>query len=585
MTASSWRAALLTLCIVAAVANAISLFTDSIQASSALGFTVSRTADSAIVRVDTIDAGGAAQTSGLHVGDRIDVRSLAPGDRFRLLTGVYPHEKIPLVVSRGGANVPIAFVAEGRPIWRWDTLLFSFASFWMLGFAALIGWRRADAPEARLLCALLAVYPLSSALLPGSWIGPSPGVDAVTNALAVALLWMQVALVTTYAAIVARPVSLVRRLLTWLTYATAAAMAVFMIARLVALWNGSLPWVAQGVGPEWDMEYGAVPYALAIVCGWAALVAARGAERSRIAWTVAPLIVFFVAEGILYVVPALSSSAQHGEALVISYGFANFGVFLAPLGMTYALLNRRVLDIGFALNRVAIFSGVSIVVVGAFMLFEWAVGSWLQRQSHTTSLVVGAMVALVLGFSIRFVHDRVEHVLDRVFFRKRHEDEEAIRRFAREAAFVTDPVALLDRAVDVLERHADASFARFALRNGDGKYADVSENDPAIVSLRTWNRKLDLHRVESQFKGEFAYPIISRGRLIGALLLGPKRSQETYAPDESAAIEDLAHHVGGALDVLGHSASSDGSVLAELRAMHRSITDGFSSLRSKLERG
>jgi len=286
----------------------------------------------------------------------------------------------------------------------------------------------------------------------------------------------------------------------------------------------------------------------------------------------------------LYVVPALSSNAQHGSALVVSYGFANIGVFLAPLGMTYALLNRRVLDIGFALNRVAIFSGVSIVVVGAFMLFEWAIGSWLQRQSHTTSLVVGAGVALLLGFSIRFVHDRVEHVLDRVFFRKRHEDEEAIRRFAREAAFVTDPVVLKDRTVEVLKRHADASFAELALGNGNGKYAEVSENDPAIVSLRTWHRKLDLHRVETQFKGEFAYPIISRGRLIGALLLGPKRSQESYAPDESAAIEDLAHHVGGALDVLGHSPPSGDSVLAELKALNRSIADGFSSLQSKLER-
>lgn len=569
----------------AIVFNAISLFSDSIQASSALGFTVSRTADSAIVRVETIDAGGAAATSGLRVGDLIDVRNLAPSERFRLLTGVYPHEKISLVASRGDATVPIEFVAQGPPIWRWDTLLFSFASFWMLGFAAFIGWRRADAPEARLLCVLLAIFPFSSALFPGAWIGFSPSVDIVANALAVALLWIQVALMATYASLVARPVSVVRRVLTALTYASSVGMAVFMIVRLVALWNGSIPWVAQGVGPEWDMEYGAIPYGLAIACGWAALAAANGAERSRIAWILAPLIVFYVVEGILYVVPALSSSAQHGSALVISYGFANFGVFLAPLGMTYALLNRRVLDIGFALNRVAIFSGVSIVVVGAFMLFEWAIGSWLQRQSHTTSLVVGAAVALLLGFSIRFVHDRVEHVLDRVFFRKRHEDEEAIRRFAREAAFVTDPVVLIDRAVEVLERHADASFAQLALGDGDGKYAEVSENDPAIVSLRTWHRKLDLHGIETQFKGEFAYPIVSRGRLIGALLLGPKRSQESYAPDESAAIEDLAHHVGGVLDVLGHSASGDDSVLAELKAMRRSIADGFSSLQSKLERG
>jgi hypothetical protein len=582
MSVRTWRAILLALCFGAAIINAISLFTGSVQASSALGFQVSRTADSAIVRVDAIDAGGAAEASGLRVGDLIRVRDLSPGQRYRLLTGVYPHERIAFTVSRAGVTVPIDYVAGGKPVWRWDTWLWCFASFWMLAFAAFIGWRRADLPEARALSALLAIYPASSGLLPGASIGLSPQADVVTAAIGVGLGWLQVALLATYASLAARPMSGGRIVLTTLTYLSATAMGVFMIARLFELWNGSAPWVAQGIGPEWNMSYAAIPYLLAILCSWAALAAARGAERSRIAWVIAPLMVFYVAVALLYVVPVLLPSAQHGSALVVAYGVANLGSFLAPLGMTYALLNRRVLDIGFALNRLAIFSGVSIVVVGIFMLVEWALGSWLQETSHTTSLVVGAVVALLLGFSVRFVHDRVEHVLDRVFFRKRHEDEEAIRRFAREAAFVTERTILIDRTVDVLERHADASFVRLALTNGDGKYADVSENDPAIVSLRTWHRKLDLHGIETQFAGEFAYPMVSRGRLIGALLLGPKRSQESYAPDESDAIEDLAHHVGGVLDVLSQSATGNEPVLAELEAIRRAIADGFAFMQGRV---
>lgn len=86
---------------------------------------------------------------------------------------------------------------------------------------------------------------------------------------------------------------------------------------------------------------------------------------------------------------------------------------------------------------------------------------------------------------------------------------------------------LIARTIGVLERHADASFARLALSDRNGTYAGVSENDPAIVSLRTWHRKLDLHGVDTQLTGEFAYPIVSRGRLVGVLLVGPKRSQES----------------------------------------------------------
>jgi hypothetical protein len=116
------------------------------------------------------------------------------------------------------------------------------------------------------------------------------------------------------------------------------------------------------------MTYGAIPYALAVGCAWVALAAARGEERSRITWVIAPLMIFYITEMMLYLVPAILPTEQHGDALIAAYGFANLGSVLAPVGMTYALLNRRVLDIGFALNRVAIFSGVSIVVVGAFML-------------------------------------------------------------------------------------------------------------------------------------------------------------------------------------------------------------------------
>ncbi len=585
MSVSSWRAILLTLCFCATVLNAVTLVTDSIQSSSALGFQVSRTADPAVVRVDGVDPGGAAEASGVRAGDLINVRDLAPAERYRLLIGVHPYEKIAFVVSRGATKVPIDYVAGGPPPWRWDTLLWSFASFWMLAFAALIAWRRADSAQARVLSALLTIYVTSSALLPGTWLSPSPLADAVASAIGWGLNWTWIPLLATYASLAAKPVSSLRRGLTALAYAASAVIAIFGIVRIVALWNGTLPWVAQGVGPEWNMTYGAIPYALAIVCGWAALAAARGAERSRIAWVITPFMIFYVAEMMLFVAPAILPSEQHGSALVVAYGFANLGAFLAPLGMTYSLLNRRVLDIGFALNRVAIFSGVSIVVVGAFMLFEWGLGSWLQGQSHTTSIAVGAAVALLLGFSIRFVHDRVEHVLDRVFFRKRHEDEAAIRRFAREAAFITDPSLVMGRTVEVLENHADASFARLALSNGNGKYAEVSENDPAVVSLRTWHCKLDLHVIDTQFEGEFAYPMIARGRLVGVLLLGPKRSQESYAPDESDAIDDLAHHVGGVLDVLGHSTPNGEPMLAELKAMHRAIADGFSALQNKLERG
>jgi hypothetical protein len=174
----------------------------------------------------------------------------------------------------------------------------------------------------------------------------------------------------------------------------------------------------------------------------------------------------------------------------------------------------------------------------------------------------------VLGLSVRSVHKRIDAVLDTVFFRKRHEDETAIRAFGHEAAYITDAGLLIARAKAVLEKHADATGVAVLLDDGHGHYDGANENDPAIVSLKTWRKSVDLHTLDTMLQGEFAYPMVARGHLVGAIVLGPKGSRDPYAPDESDAILHLAHGVGTALDVLSANvrASRDG-LLEALQTM------------------
>jgi hypothetical protein len=72
----------------------------------------------------------------------------------------------------------------------------------------------------------------------------------------------------------------------------------------------------------------------------------------------------------------------------------------------------------------------------------------------------------------------------------------------------------------------------------------------AIAALRDRRRALDLQTLSTELRGEFAYPMSALGRLFGALVLGPKRYDESYAPDESNAIMQLARTLGGALYTL-----------------------------------
>jgi hypothetical protein len=259
------------------------------------------------------------------------------------------------------------------------------------------------------------------------------------------------------------------------------------------------------------------------------------------------------------VAPALFQSY---DALVVTNVINALVILTAPVALTYAALSRRLIDVGFFLNRAAVFAIISTVVIGVFVLVEWAASAWLVSASHTTSAIIGMVVALGLGLSLRYIHKYVDRFVDRVFFRKRNEDEAALLRFAHEASYTSDRSILLERAVRTVKEHTTADDAVILVRDGaaaytfatDGERTKVGENDSGIVALRAWHKPVDLHEVkDSELRGEFAFPMISRGDLVGALICGPKHDGESYAPDESEALLALAHGVGMALDALVES--------------------------------
>ena len=131
--------------------------------------------------------------------------------------------------------------------------------------------------------------------------------------------------------------------------------------------------------------------------------------------------------------------------------------------------------------------------------------------------------------------------------------------------------------------HTTAETSDILLRNGSAEYlsvsephgAEIDENDPAIVVLRAWSKPVDLHDVSgSRLQGDLAFPMASRGRLVGALVCGPKRDGEAYAPDETEALAVLAHGVAGALDALDpRGEESNAAAIGELTQLIRSLPD------------
>lgn len=549
--------------------------------------------------VDTFGSivpGSVAARNGIRVGDAIDLRRMTPEDRYRerneLLAGV----PLRLPVVRNGTIRMLAVTPEAYtriPFWASSQALFDWF-FWFgsaigLFVAGLLIWRRPDSAEVLLLSLTLALIMLGENLFPiNGWLTPWTAFDAIVNVVAQVLFSLGVVLFAMYALLFGRPVSRARQAL------TACTVAVTLVSALI--WNGAGqggpgPGGVLGIAGLWwesldlhawfgarpVLQFAAVagPPLLALLCALLAIRASSGVERPRIAWATGSI-------AILYLFGIATVQSYFVANPVVYYWILNVSWMLGPLGLTYALLSRRLLDVAFVLNRAAVFTAVSLVVVGVFTLLEWALGGWLHTAGRVANVSVSAAIALALGLSLHQIHSRVDRLIDNVFFRRRHEDELALRRFARDVAFITSPGVVMERATQTLEQHADASTVEFALDDGRGYYGTVGENDAALVALRASHDVVDLHPMETAFRAEFAYPMLARGRLIGALVLGPKRSGEPYAPDESLAIAQLAHGVGVALDLLkARSGGTNDELVGAIRSLDvssRALTDALRSL-------
>jgi GAF domain-containing protein len=585
--AQRWRFWLLAACGLGAVLWFFGTFSCSplLPWCSTVGFSINDVAPRGqpfTVAVTSVEPGGPAYLAGMRSGDRIDLRTAGFVDRWHLRDVYFGNtiggsSALHYVVQRPGQAkalviVPRSSVEFSRNSNEWFV---SIAWIWSLLFAAFLAYRRPDSHEARILSAVL-ITGVSQGGLPATPF-PSAALCFVYTVLVYTVSFSApFALFALFASLFARPLAPWRRLLTGATVLCAVVAAVawvswyFSVATLFPASPASNHWIRYcGV-----VANGAGLFA-AVICGIAASTSESGSERSRAALVTTAVGFAWIPQAFAGVVVPFVTW-QHQPLLVGAvFAVARVAQITMPIGFTYAVLSRRLFDVGFVINRAVVFTGVSVVVIGIFVLVERLLTDWLQGASHTTNLLAAAGLALLLGVSLRAVHARVDQIMDNVFFRRRHEDEQAIRLFAEEAPYITDKPTLLERADAVLQRHTDATFVEIALDGGNGRYGSVDENDPAIVRLRATHRVLDLHAVESQMAGDLAFPMVSCGKLIGVIVLGTRRSGEAYAPDESAAIAQMALSAGAAVDMLE---ARQGDSVAGLRQEVAALKEAIASM-------
>ena len=434
-----------------------------------------------------------------------------------------------------------------------------------LVLATLLAWRRWNVPEARALIVYFAASSVGTAapgytMLTHGWLRALQPLITFTwfGLGSAALIWFAAVYPGTAAS------STFRRTVAFAGPLIAIIFGVVYVASLFSaiVFAGPL-WITPQASRWFLLISQNVLPALGFVAG---LFATKGVDRKRIAI----LLLFFVLGEIgPLTLDYFYISGQRAYQLTLASPLLTT-LLILDFGFVYMIFRHRLFDISFVLNRTAVYAAISTLLLPLLLLGEWIAERFLTGGSRTENALVQVGIALLLFVAARQMYDRIDRFVDRLLFRERHENEDALRNFARHVRLLDDERAIGDQTVQTVCAHTDASWIALYRRDQNGDYvltsrqgdyaltpaqgdtqlpSLVGRNDPAVLALRADGKVVDNLRA-SVIREALVLPAIGARGLGEFLACGPKRSGEAYAPDERDALLQLAHGVAVAFDAV-----------------------------------
>jgi len=490
--------------------------------------------------------------AGVHKDDLVDLGSLSNLQRWRLRAAPYGYH-VPVRVRRGGQEMSLRLTSKFPPRLPvdWIEILTDFV--W-IGLATIIAARKPNAMTVSFLA-------FTAFLLP---YGPLTTFFGFMNDAAFTVaVYVVPPLIATFpnfflAAFAVRfPSGLTKPWRRSVSIAIYVAMAIVLISDAILLpqLTASWDWYQElSLAEIWIMAGGV--FAIAI----ASYIQATAAERPRIGLVLAGLTISIGATTLFdtYTI-VLPNVTQALNFVVDALRIVSLAL---PLSVAYAVLRYRVIDIGFALNRTAAYGITSVVLIAMFAALEWAAERFITTTNHIESALIDLAIVMIVVFSFRFVHLRVDRAVDNLLFRKRHEDEAALRRFEQNAHFYTDESALLRDALEVVKKRCEVRRAAIYLRSAGGlepavtsfgDAAPVDMNDAALVDVRAHRAVIDLTEMHTRVPGIRLYPMLVAADLAGFLTIGEREGFEEMPADIDRALTALVTSLAHSLHALQHA--------------------------------
>jgi phosphoserine phosphatase RsbU/P len=279
---------------------------------------------------------------------------------------------------------------------------------------------------------------------------------------------------------------------------------------------------------------------------------------------------------------------------------------LVPLSFAYAVIKHRVMEIPGLLKRGARYILVrrgfalfitlaSIAAAWVFVRFFFQFFPWISAPGSGAVVTVGmagAGIGGLIAFGTARIQEGVRHRLDRAFFRGAYDARQILEELSEKIRTAGSGEELAKLLEDQITRALHPSSLTLYVESAGGQLQAVGENVPfelrhlsgdlpLLKEIARRGRPVDVpppttnlfvpFSMFAELHSECIIPIPGRdGRLVGAILLGPRLSEEPYSGEDKRLLSSVANQAGVAIESIRLAERMAQQLIAERRTAYES---------------
>jgi signal transduction histidine kinase len=234
---------------------------------------------------------------------------------------------------------------------------------------------------------------------------------------------------------------------------------------------------------------------------------------------------------------------------------------LLALSIAFSIFRYRLWDIDLIINRTLVYGGLTIIVIGIYILIVGGLGTAIQGSSN---LFISILATGLVAVLVQPLRDRLQRGVNRMMYGERDDPVTVLSRLGQRLEGTLAPDAVLPSLVETVAQTLKLPYVAIEMTREDGSDStsaiSYGQPQPDVIRL----------------------PLIYQTETIGQLVVSPRAHGETLNPMDLHLLENIAHQAGMAVHAVNLTADLQRSRQRlvttreeERRRLRRDLHDGL----------